>query len=116
MLNLVNHTKRELIYLTISTVGFLGGILFIAPIGIEHQGFDLVRFWREINLNASSRLLAFDLGVTGFAFIVFLFLETVNHKIKYWWLAVIGTFLIGLCFSVPLFFYLRERSLNKVKK
>jgi hypothetical protein len=115
MENLTSYQKRELIYLFLSLIGFSGGLFFIIQIGVEHQGFDLIRFLQEISLNASSRLLVFDLGITGLTFFVFMFLESLNYKIKYWWLAVIGTFLVGLCFSFPLFLYLRERALNNNK-
>jgi hypothetical protein len=104
----------EYVYLALTGLGFVGGVYFITQISLDHQGFDVVRFFTEITLTPSANLLAYDLTITGLAFFCFLFFETRRLKLKLWWLPVLGTFLVGLCFSVPLFFWLRERQIRQL--
>jgi hypothetical protein len=106
-------SSARITYLILSILGFFLGVAFIYPITIDHNGFDIIRFSREIGLNSSSRLLAVDLSWSAITFFSFLIMETKRLKVKRWWLAVLGSFLVGVCFAFPLFLFLRQAEIEK---
>jgi hypothetical protein len=48
-------------------------------------------------------------------FFVFMIPESLRLKIRYWWLLIPFTFLVAVAFTFPLFLYLRENALEKLK-
>jgi hypothetical protein len=101
------------IYLLLTILGFIAPNYWITQIVREHNGFDIVRFFDEISLNASANLINTDLALVATAAFVFIIIEARKHQIKYWWLSIIGTFGVGICFGFPLFLYLREIKLEE---
>lgn len=79
---------------------------------------------RELNYvadmyaNSASSSIANDLIVVVVAFFVWSFVETRRLDISYWWWAAcfIFTFFIAAAFTVPLYFFLRERRLIVMKE
>lgn len=102
-------------YLFLSLLGFVVPNYFVFQIILEQNGFDLVTFIQDISLNNSARFILTDLAIAATTFVVFLFYEARRLKIKYWWLSILGTFLVGVSFGFPLFMYLRQVELDKIK-
>lgn len=101
--------KPKNLYLLLTIIGFFAPNYWIYQITREHSGFDISRFFREISLNPSSNLINTDLILVAITAFIFIMIEAKKHKIKYWWVSIIGTFLVGICFGFPLFLYMRER-------
>jgi len=102
-------------YLFLSIIGFILPVYFIYQIALEQNGFDFGRFFSDISVNPSSRLIAADLAVAATTFVAFLFYETRRLKIKFWWISIIGTFLVGASFGFPFFMYLREITIESAE-
>jgi len=57
-------------------------------------------------------LAAGVVGIAALAFFVWAAVEGPRARIKRWWLCIPATLLVGLCFGLPLFLLMRERTLN----
>ncbi len=103
-------TERLLLALTV--IGFvvpnLCVVLFLGDAGIDIGGYFSLWF-----ASVPSTQLALDLGIAALAFFVWAVAEARRVSIPRWWLCVPATFLVGLCFGLPLFLWLRERALWK---
>jgi Terpene cyclase DEP1 len=107
--------KKSTLFLILTwvTVVILLGATY--PIAVEHNGFDIPRFIREINVNSAVKFLGVDLGVMGISFIVWMYIEGKRIGLKRWWLPLLGIFLVGMGVIVPWFFYLREKHMENKK-
>jgi len=106
-------SRTRTFYLILTIIGFVLGAVYIYPITVDHKGFDVIRFVQETSLNSSSRLLMVDLGWTALTFFAFLAVETRRLRVQKWWLAIPGSFLVGICFSFPLFLFLRQGEIDR---
>jgi hypothetical protein len=64
----------------------------------------------------SSPVAAFawlDVVVAIIALFVFIYADNRERQVRYWWLAVIGTLLVGLSLGLPLYLYLRDIARNE---
>jgi signal transduction histidine kinase len=72
-------------------------------------------FFKDAQANFAGKSFGADLTVVVFTFFVFMIPESVRLKIRYWWLLIPFTFLVAVAFTFPLFLYLRENALEKLK-
>ncbi|MGB3608394.1 MAG: DUF2834 domain-containing protein [Psychroserpens sp.] len=56
-----------------------------------------------------------DLTVVVITFLVWMIYESIQLKIKYWWIIIPLTFLVAIAFSLPLFLYIRANRLENIK-
>jgi len=103
-------TERLLLALTL--VGFVVPnfcvILFLGNEGIDIGGYFSLWF-----ASTPSTQLFLDLAIAALAFFVWAFAEVRRTPFAWWWLCIPATFLVGLCFGLPLFLWMRERALWK---
>jgi hypothetical protein len=103
-------TERLLLVLTL--IGFvvpnLCVLLFFADEGLDIGGYFSLWF-----ASIPSTQLVLDLGIAALAFFVWAAAEARRRTIERWWLCIPATFLVGLCFGLPLFLWMRERALWK---
>lgn len=104
--------KTKYLYLILAIVGTILPYYFMSLVILEHQGFDFLRFWEEINRTNSSRFINSDLTVTGLTFLTFIYFDSRIHKVKRWWLSILAVFAVGISLAFPLYLYLREDSLS----
>ena len=73
---------------------------------IQGGGF-IDQFWTEAFASYPSSMLAMDLSVAAFAFLIFLIFERVQKRIKWQQFTkyVICLFLVGFSLALPLYFY-----------
>lgn len=57
--------------------------------------------------------LTLDLAVAATTGLLFIVVEAVRRRIKYAWIAIVGTFLIGFSFGLPFFLFLRQIQMEK---
>jgi flavin-dependent dehydrogenase len=103
-------TERLLLALTV--IGFVVPnfcvVLFLGNEGIDIGGYFSLWF-----ASVPSTQLVLDLGIAALAFFVWVVAEVRRTPFAWWWLCVPATFLVGLCFGLPLFLWMRERALWK---
>ncbi len=102
----------ERLLLALTLIGFvvpnLCVVLFFAG-----EGFDLGHYFSLWFASVPSTQLLLDLGIAALAFLVWAGFEARRTRIERWWLCIPATFLVGLCFGLPLFLWMRERALWK---
>ena len=103
-------TERLLLALTV--VGFvvpnLCVLIFFGAEGLDVGGYFSLWF-----ASTPSTQLVLDLGIAALAFFVWAVTEARRTPFDWWWLCIPATFLVGLCFGLPLFLWMRERALWK---
>lgn len=100
-------------YAILAIIGAIVPNVFIGYIIIQQGGFDFTSFLQGAFANSGAQFFALDLLLSVLVFWVFVYFEVRKHRVQYWWIAIIGNFLIGVCFALPMFLYLRERTLEK---
>ncbi|MCG7409511.1 DUF2834 domain-containing protein [Paenibacillus sp. ACRRX] len=80
---------------------------------VVHNGLDLTLLFKAIT---STRIGAFawmDVLVTAIVLMGFILLEGTRKRMKYLWLPIAGTLLVGPSLGLPLFLFLRQLHLEK---
>jgi hypothetical protein len=77
------------------------------------EGFDLSGYFSLWTASTPSTQLLLDLSIAALAFLVWAAVEGPRAKVKRWWVCIPATFLVGLCFGLPLFLLMRERALTQ---
>ncbi|MGB0922593.1 MAG: DUF2834 domain-containing protein [Alphaproteobacteria bacterium] len=101
-------TLRNL-YLALTLLGFVAPLTYFGPWLAEH-GMNFGLLGAAFSGNEVAIAAMIDLSLAAIVACIFYVAEGLRQGIKLWWLAILGTFTIGLCFSLPLFLYLRERN------
>lgn len=101
------------IYAILAIIGAIVPNVFIGYLIGQQVELDLMTFVQGAFANPGAQFFAIDLLLTVVVFWVFVYFEVRKHRIQYWWIAIIGNFLIGVCFALPMFLYLRERTMEK---
>ena len=96
-------------YLGTTIIG-LGVALVLIAQWFSQYGMDMGAAWTQLVATDMATIAAWDLSWTAVAALGFIIAEGIHKSIRGWWLAVIGSFCVGLCFGLPLFLYLRERA------
>jgi flavin-dependent dehydrogenase len=103
-------TERLLFALTV--IGFLVPNLCVF-LFLFDEGLDLGGYFSLWFASTPSTQLFLDLAIAALAFLVWAAAEARRTPIARWWLCIPATFLVGLCFGLPLFLWMRERALWK---
>jgi len=103
-------TERLLLALTV--IGFvvpnLCVLLFLGEEGLDTGGYFSLWF-----TSTPSTQLVLDLAIAALAFFAWVLAEVRRAPFARWWVCIPATFLVGLCFGLPLFLWMRERALWK---
>jgi hypothetical protein len=103
-------TPIERWLLIVAVLGFVVPNGMVAAFAIDHgvsgAATDYLEAWFA---SLPSTQLAADLVLCSAAFLVWAAVDGRRHHVA-WWVAVPATFLVGLCFAVPLYLWLRERA------
>ena len=94
-------------YLFAMIIGAALPLYFFAAFFAE-QGFDLTNFLNAALANKASTALVIDLLLSAVVAFVFVGRDGKRLGINKLWLVILGTCLIGLSFSLPLYLYFRE--------
>lgn len=73
------------------------------------------KFLDDARVNFAGKSLGADLSVVIITFFVFMISESLELKIKFWWLLIPLTYLIAIAFTFPIFLYMRANRLEKIK-
>ena len=78
---------------------------------LQH-GLDMDLFMRELFATRIGAFFAFDVVVSALALFVFVFTERTVARVRHIWLPVVATLVVGVSLGLPLFLYMRQRSLD----
>lgn len=79
---------------------------------MNEYGVDMPLLFQMGFANSATSLFMIDLLLVGTVATIFIISDGTKHSIRYKWLPVIGVFLVGICFGLPLYLYLKERQLT----
>ncbi len=102
---------RERLLLVLTVVGFLVPNAFVVAFLLD-EGFELGSYFSLWTASLPSTQLVFDLGIAALAFFVWAAVEGPRAGIRRWWVCIPASLLVGLCFGLPLFLWMRERTLR----
>ena len=107
-------TKKNT-YLLLTFLGVLLPYYLFLPWLLEH-GYNLPFFFSELFANDVAGTGGLDILVVTIATIVFIIHEGKKLSISYFWLAAVGSAVVGVGFGLSLFLYMRERTIEKTGK
>jgi ABC-type amino acid transport system permease subunit len=108
-------TSRERVLLALTIVGFAAPNAMIGAFIAEH-GLDLSRYFNDWVQTLPAAQLGVDLIIAFVAFARWARWDGRRTGQRSWWLAIPAALLVGLCFAVPLFLLLRERTLQTTQQ
>jgi len=108
-------TPLEAVYLVLAVVGLLGTWYYNTLYFLNTQDYSITTFIALTQTNFAAKSISVDISIVAIACIVWMIHEGRLKKVKRWWVCIPLTFLVALAFSFPLFLYLRERRINKLK-
>jgi hypothetical protein len=99
----------------LALVGFLAPNTMVVVFFAEH-GFDLGRYFGDWWATLPSAQLLVDLVICSVAFIGWSAWDGPREGVRAWWVTIPATLLVGICFAVPLYLLLRERTLHTAEQ
>jgi hypothetical protein len=105
-------TTKVRVLLALTVIGFVVPNVFVV-VFLAREGLDLDQYfggWFEV---LSGAQLTIDLLIAAVAFLIWTAWDGTRSGVARWWLAIPATGLVGLCFGLPLYLYLRERELTR---
>ena len=103
-------TRTRLLFL-LTVLGFVVPNAMIVVFFAEH-GVDLGRYLDNWFETLPSTQLVVDLVICCVAFIGWSAWDGPRAGVRRWWVTIPATLLVGLCFAIPLYLLLRERTLG----
>jgi len=100
--------ERWLLVLTV--LGFVVPNVFVGAYFIG-EGMDIGGYFSLWTASIPSTQLLVDLAIAALAFFIWAAIDGPRAGVKRWWLCIPATFLVGLCFGLPLYLLMRERTL-----
>jgi Protein of unknown function DUF2834 len=99
------------VFLLLAILGAVLPISYFIPFVLNH-GLDLPLLIRQLFQNNVSASFGLDVVISALVLFVFVFVEGRRRGMRYLWVYVVSTTLVGVSFGLPLFLYFRERRLN----
>ena len=99
------------IYLLLAILGLALPYGAFVPWLMAH-GPDFLRFMEDLIANPVSIFAWLDIVISAIVLLLFIVVESYRSRVRFAWLAFIGTLTVGVSFGLPLFLYLREKSLQ----
>jgi hypothetical protein len=100
---------HERFLLAMTTIGFIAPNVMLVAF-IARHGFDVARYFNEWFRLLPSAQLSVDLAISAVAFLAWTSWDGPRTGVRRWWVGIPATFLVGVCFAVPLYLLLRERA------
>ena len=99
---------RARFLLLLAIVGFAVPNAMVVAFAIDH-GVDLARYFGDWFDTLPAAQLTADLAICCVAFIGWTSWDGARSGVERWWITIPAAGLVGLCFAIPLYLYLRER-------
>ena len=95
----------------VAALGFVVPNAMVTAYLIRH-GLAIGDYLEAWTASLPSIQLMVDLGICALAFLTWAWFDARRHGIGGWWWSIAATFLVGLCFGIPLYLAMRERALR----
>jgi hypothetical protein len=95
------------IYALLAVLGLIVPYYFFVRF-LDANGLNLPLFVQQLFANDIATFFAVDLIIATVVFWLFVFQESRHYPIRYWWVGILASLVVGLSFALPLFLYLRE--------
>jgi putative Ca2+/H+ antiporter (TMEM165/GDT1 family) len=103
-------SRRQAVLLALTTIGFLIPNTMIAVFNAGH-GFAPGAYLGAWFDSLPAAQLAADVSISFLVFALWAAWEGRRLQMRSWWVPIPASILVGLCFGLPLFLFLRERKL-----
>jgi hypothetical protein len=107
--------KRKHLFLVLSVLGIVYTWYYNIQYFQTVENPSMTSFFNDAQANFAGKSFGADLTVVVLTFFAFMIPESLRLKVKYWWVLLPLTFLVAVAFTFPLFLYLRENSLERLK-
>jgi hypothetical protein len=104
---------RERLLLFIAIAGFVIPNAFVVAFLVD-EGFELGGYFSLWTASIPSTQLLADLAIASLAFFAWAAFDGPRAGVDRWWVCFPATLLVGLCFGLPLYLWMRERALRPV--
>jgi hypothetical protein len=105
-------TARQQIMLALAVAGFAFANTMVALFFIDHGSVDWGAYFGHWTESLPAAQLTGDIGIAFVAFSLWAAWEGRRLGMRSWWMPVPASLLVGLCFALPLFLFLRDRFLQ----
>jgi hypothetical protein len=105
-------TTREKSLLILAVAGFIVPNVMVGIFIAEH-GLDLGLYLDNWFDTLPAAQLVVDLTIAFLALVVWTSLDGPRHGIDRWWVVIPASLLVGVCFALPLYLYMRERAVSQ---
>lgn len=103
------RSRLATVYAAMAVVGAILPFVFLLP-WLHGGDASVARFFTLPFANGPASIFSADVLWSATVFMVFAGAEGRRVGVRPIWLAPLMVFLVGLCFALPLFLYLRERA------
>lgn len=107
--------KKKHLYLVLAIFGIFYTWYYNIQYFQTAESPSFFNFFDEAKLNYPSKSISADLLVVLLTFFAFYIPDSIKLKIKYWWILIPLSFIIAIAFTFPLYLYIRENKLEKLK-
>jgi 2-polyprenyl-6-methoxyphenol hydroxylase-like FAD-dependent oxidoreductase len=104
--------RLERLLLVLTVIGFIVPNVFVG-LFLAREGLDLGGYFSFWTASLPSTQLLFDLGIAAVAFFAWAAVEGRRAQVERWWVCIPASLLVGLCFGLPLFLWMRERAIDR---
>ena len=102
-------TNREKLLLLLAVAGFIVPNVMVAVFIAEH-GVDLGLYFEGWFDTLPAAQLVVDLVIVFLALLVWASWDGPRNGVDRWWVVIPASMLVGVCFALPLYLYMRERA------
>jgi hypothetical protein len=102
------------LYLTLCLLGLVLPYASFIPFLIS-DGLNINLMLQQLFANRISSFFGWDVIVSALVTLTFIGIESQQNKLKWPWLALLGTLIVGPSFGLPLFLYLRQKQMISIK-
>ena len=103
---------RKIAYAALCILGTALPYSQFIPFLREH-GLDLSLFFQQLFANKVSGFFGLDVIVSSLVLWIFVYWEGTRLKMRYLWLPIACSLLVGVSFGLPMFLLMRESKLNR---
>ena len=97
--------------LVLAVIGFVVPNVMVGLFIAEH-GADLELYLENWFETLPSSQLVVDLVIVFWAFVLWASWDGPRNGIDRWWMVIPASLLVGVCFAVPLYLYMREQAVG----
>ena len=102
-------TTRLKLLLLLTIIGFVVPNVMLAVFFAEHPG-DVGLYFENLFETLPAAQLVADLVIAFVAFTAWASWDGPRSGVRRWWVVVPASLLVGVCFAIPLYLFMRERA------